>query len=95
MKLPIVQISPWECNGTVHQLFTDVKKAYDSVSKEILNNILTEFGILRKLDGLVKMCLNETYSIVHVSKVCLTSFLFYENRMKKLIAVLLRHVINS
>jgi hypothetical protein len=30
----------WECNETVHQLFIDFKKAYDSVSREVLYNIL-------------------------------------------------------
>jgi hypothetical protein len=34
-------------NGTVHQLFIDFKKAHDSVRREILYNILTEFGIPR------------------------------------------------
>jgi hypothetical protein len=50
----------WEYNGTVHQLFIDFKKAYDSIRREALNNILIEFGITRKLVGLIKMCLNET-----------------------------------
>jgi hypothetical protein len=60
----------------VHQLFTDVKKAYDSVKREVLYNILLEFCIPKKLDRLIKMCLNETYSKVHVGKICLISFLF-------------------
>jgi hypothetical protein len=34
----------WEYNGTVHQLFIGFKKAYDSVRKEVLYNILIEFG---------------------------------------------------
>jgi hypothetical protein len=50
----------WGYNGTVHQLFIDFKDAYDSVRKEVLYNILTEFGIPRKLAGLIKMCLNDT-----------------------------------
>jgi hypothetical protein len=39
----------WEYNGTVHQLFIDFKKAYDSVKREVLYNILLEFGIPKKL----------------------------------------------
>jgi purine nucleoside phosphorylase len=36
-------------NETVHQLFIDFKKAYDSVRREILYNILIESGIPIKL----------------------------------------------
>jgi hypothetical protein len=52
----------------VHQLFIDFKKAYDSVKREVLYNILLEFGIPKKLVRLIKMCLNETYNKVHVGK---------------------------
>jgi hypothetical protein len=34
---------------TVHQLFIDFKKAYDSVRRELLHSILIEFGIPKKL----------------------------------------------
>jgi hypothetical protein len=37
----------WEYNGTAHQLFIDFKKAYDSVKREVLYNILLEYGYLR------------------------------------------------
>jgi hypothetical protein len=57
-----------EHNGTVHQLFIDFKKAYDSIKREVLCNILLEFGVTKKLVWLVKMCSNETYSKVHVGK---------------------------
>ena len=30
----------WEYNEAVHQLFIDFKKAYDSVRREVLYNIL-------------------------------------------------------
>jgi hypothetical protein len=59
---------------TVHQLFIDFKKAYDSVRKEVLYNILIEFGVPMKLVRLIKMCLNETYSKVRVGKYLSNSF---------------------
>jgi hypothetical protein len=52
----------------VHQLFINFKKGYDSVTREVLRNILIEFGIPRKLVRLIKMCLLETYSGVQVGK---------------------------
>ena len=60
----------WEYDDTIHQLFIDFKKAYDSVKREALYNILTELGIPKKLVrlGLSKMCLSETYSRVHVGR---------------------------
>ena len=48
----------WEYKGTVHQLFIDFKKAYDSVKREVLYDILIEFGIPKKLVRLIKMCLS-------------------------------------
>jgi hypothetical protein len=41
----------WEYNGTVHQLFIDFKEVYDSVKREVLYNILLEFGIPQKFSG--------------------------------------------
>ena len=58
----------WEYNEAVHQLFIGFKKAYDSVRREVLYNILIEFGIPKKLIRLIKMCLTETYSRVRVGK---------------------------
>jgi hypothetical protein len=51
----------WEYNETVHQLFIDFKKAYDSVRREVLYNILIEFGIPVKLVRLIKMCGRQHY----------------------------------
>ena len=58
----------WEYNKAVHQLFIDFKKVYDSVRREVLYNILIEFGIQVKLVTLIKMCFNETYGRVQVGK---------------------------
>jgi hypothetical protein len=52
----------------MHQLFIDIKKAYDSVRREILYNILMEFGITKKLIRLIIMCLTETYNRIRVVK---------------------------
>jgi hypothetical protein len=47
----------WECNETVHQLFIDFKKPYDSVRREVLYNFLTEFLVPFKLVRMIKICL--------------------------------------
>jgi hypothetical protein len=49
-------------------------RVYDSVRREVLYNILTEFGIPMKLVRLIKMCLNETYSKVRIGKHLSDSF---------------------
>jgi hypothetical protein len=41
-----------------------------------LYNILLEFGVPKKLVRLSKMCLNETYSKVHIGKLLSENFLF-------------------
>jgi hypothetical protein len=58
----------WEYNCALHHVFIDFRKAYDLVRRKVLYSILPEFGIPRKLVGLIKMCLNETYSTVHIGK---------------------------
>jgi sorting nexin-29 len=52
----------------VHQLIIDFEKAYDSVKREILYNILIEFGVPRKPVMIIKMCLAETCIRVRVGK---------------------------
>ena len=49
----------WEYNEAVHQLYIDFKKAYDSVRREVLYNILIKFDIPMKLVRLIKIYLNE------------------------------------
>jgi len=63
----------WEHTEAVHQLFIDFKKAYDSVRREALYIILIEFGIPKKLVGLIKMCLKGTAESRWV-RICLRCF---------------------
>jgi hypothetical protein len=58
----------------VHQLFIDLKKAYDSVKREVLYNILLEFGIPKKLVRVIKMYLNEAYTKVRIGKLLSDKF---------------------
>ena len=58
----------WEFHEAVHQLFTDFKKTYCSVRREVLCNILIECGVSMKLIRLIKMCINGTYNRVGVGK---------------------------
>ena len=44
----------WEYNEAVDKLFIDFKEAYDSVRREVLYNILIEFGVPQKLVRLKK-----------------------------------------
>jgi hypothetical protein len=67
---------------TVHQLFIDFKKAYDSVKREVLYNILLEFGITKKQVRLIKIYLYEAYSKVGVRKLLSDKFPI-ENGLKE------------
>jgi len=58
----------WKYYEAVNQLFMDLKKAYNSVRKEVLYNILSEFGIPVKLVRLINKRLNETYGTVRLGK---------------------------
>jgi hypothetical protein len=52
---------------TVPHLFINFKKAYDSVRREVYD-ILIEFGVPKALVMLIKMCLYETCSKIHIGK---------------------------
>jgi hypothetical protein len=71
-----ISVRYWRKSGSimVHQLFMDFKKAYDTVRREVLYNIVIAFRIPRKIGGLIKMCLNETYSRVHIGKILSDKF---------------------
>jgi hypothetical protein len=64
------------------RLFIDFKKAYDSINREILYDILLEFGVPKKHIRQIKMFLNETYSKVHVS-IFLSDKFPIQNRLKQ------------
>jgi len=58
----------WEYNEAVHQLFINFKKAYDSVRREVLYNILIEFFWDSQETGKANKNVSETYSRVWVGK---------------------------
>jgi hypothetical protein len=51
----------WEYNGTVHQLLIHFKKVCDSVRRELLYDILTEFGTAMNLLRLIEMTIQNLY----------------------------------
>jgi hypothetical protein len=52
----------------------DFKKTYNSVRREVLYNMLIEFGVPMKLVRLIKMYSIETYGKVHIGKHLSESF---------------------
>ena len=56
----------WEYNKDVCKLFTHFEKAYDSIKRESLYNILIKFGIPKKLVRLIKTSLDGTQSKVRI-----------------------------
>ncbi|KAL4084186.1 hypothetical protein QTP88_028016 [Uroleucon formosanum] len=50
----------WEYNKDVHILFVDFKKAYDSIHRESLINILKEFRFPSKIVSLIRASINQT-----------------------------------
>jgi hypothetical protein len=54
--------------GTIYQLFIDFNNFHDSIRREVLYSDLIEFRMARKLFGIIKICLNETYTTVFIGK---------------------------
>jgi hypothetical protein len=69
-------------NDIVHFLFIGFKKAYDSVRREVLCNILIEFGVPITLVRQIKVCLNETCIKIHIGKHLCDNFRI-ENGLKR------------
>jgi hypothetical protein len=67
---PFAFITYWGKNGSTMRQYISYlyKKAYDLVRTDVLYNILIEFGVPMRLVRLIKMCFNETYSEVRISK---------------------------
>jgi len=66
----------WEYNGTLPHLFIDFEKAYESVRREVLDNISTVRGIPMKLVRLIK-CVQTKHIVKSAQvKICLMYFIF-------------------
>jgi hypothetical protein len=65
----------WEYIGTIHHLFIDFEKAYDSVRREHTFSLNLVYP-WKKLDLISMVCLNETYSKVDIGKHSLMHFWF-------------------
>jgi hypothetical protein len=48
----------WRKNGSTMRQYISIRKAYDSVRREVLYNILIEFDVPMTPIMLIKMCLN-------------------------------------
>ena len=59
---------PQEYNETVHKILVDFKKAYDSIRKEVLYNILTELCVPMKQVMLIELCRNGARSKIRIGK---------------------------
>ena len=70
----------WQDCETVSQIFLDFKKVYDSVRREVLYNILVEYGIPMKVVRLIRICLNETPSRFLVGKHVVCSAIWFEKK---------------
>jgi hypothetical protein len=58
----------------VHQLYIELKKAYNSIKREVLYNIPVEIHILKNIVRLIKICLNESYCKVRIGKLLSDKF---------------------
>ena len=66
----------------VFQLFIDFEKAYDSIKRESLYDILIKFGVPKRLVRLIKTGLDGTQSKVRIGNYLSFSFLI-ENGLKQ------------
>jgi hypothetical protein len=69
-----VQEITWD-KERVHQLFIDFVKAYNSVRRDVLYSILTEFGVPMKIVMILEMHLNGMYNKVCTGKNLSDAFL--------------------
>ena len=63
----------WEYNKDVCQLFIGFEKAYDSIKRESLYDILIKFGVQKKV-RLIKICLDGTQNKVRIGNYLSSSF---------------------
>lgn len=52
----------WEYNQSIHYLFIDFLKAYDSIHRDSLWNVMIEFGFPLKLINMCRLCMDDNTS---------------------------------
>ena len=75
--LKIINKKLWEYNQSVHYLFIDFQKAYDSIHRNTLWKCMKEFKIPTKLINMCKIYVQETRSVVRIDG---TLSSFFENK---------------
>ena len=64
--LKIINEKIWKYNQSVHYLFIDFQKAYDSVHRDTLWKCMEEFKIPKKLINMCRACIQKTRSTVRI-----------------------------
>jgi len=73
----IINKKIWEYNQSVHYLFIDFQKAYDSIRRDMLWKCMEEFKILKKLINMCKTRVQKTRNAVSIEG---TLSSFFENK---------------
>jgi hypothetical protein len=69
-----VKVWSWRSEGPFPEISVTFNHLKNSNRRKVLYNFLVEFGIPMELVRLMKMCLNETYSMVRICNILSNAF---------------------